>query len=108
MLLSLFFIGCSSDSTDDLTTEPPTLVTYKKNVKSIIDKSCATSGCHNANSNAGGLTLEKYKQVKHAVVDKDAIGRMESTENPMPPVGGNLPANTILTIKNWRDQGYVD
>jgi len=103
----LFFTSCSSDSTDDLTDPIPASITYKANVKTIIDQSCAVSGCHNTASNTGGLTLETYTQVKNAVMNKNAIGRMESSSSPMPPTG-NLPATSISILKKWREQGYID
>lgn len=106
-LLILFFTSCSSDSTDDLTDPIPATITYKVNVKNIIDQSCAVSGCHNAATNTAGLTLETYEQVKDAMINRNAIGRMESSSTPMPPTG-NLPTTTISIIKKWREQGYID
>ena len=92
---------------DDLTDPIPTVITYKANVKSIIDQSCAVSGCHNAATNTAGLTLETYEQVKDAMVNRNTIGRMESSSAPMPPTG-NLPTTTISIIKKWKEQGYID
>jgi hypothetical protein len=106
-IITLFFINCTSVSTDDLTIPAPIIVSYTTNVKNIIDQSCATSGCHNATSNTAGLTLETFTQVKNAFVNRNALGRMESTTNPMPP-NGNLPSTSIQTIKDWRDQGYLE
>jgi len=103
----LLFTSCSSNSTDDLTDPIPATITYKANVKSIIDQSCAVSGCHNAATNTAGLTLETYGQVKDAVMNKNAIGRMENSSTPMPPTG-NLPTTTISIVKKWREQGYID
>ena len=111
LLISLFvivlFSNCTSVSSDDLTIPISTNITYNKNVKSIIDQSCATSGCHNTTSNAANLILENYTQVRDAFVNRNALGRMESTTNPMPP-SGNLPSNSIQIIKDWRDQGYLE
>lgn len=107
LITTLFFFNCTSDSTDDLTIQTPTVVSYTKNIKTIIDQSCATSGCHNATGNSGGLTLETYTQVKNAFENRNALVRMESTSNPM-PASGNLPSTSIQIIKNWRDQGYIE
>lgn len=103
----MIFINCTSVSSDDLTVPTPDNITYTKNVKSIIDQSCATSGCHNATSNAANLILENYTQVRDAFVNRNALGRMESTTNPMPP-SGNLPSNSIQIIKDWKAQGYIE
>lgn len=106
LIITLFFFNCTSDSTDDLTTPTPTVATYNDNVKSIIDQSCATSGCHNATSNTAGLTLETFTQVKNAFINRNALGRIESTSSPMPP-NGNLPNTSIQIIKDWKNQGYL-
>ena len=106
-LLILLFSNCTSDSTDDLTTPAPAAITYDSNIKSIINTSCATSGCHNSASNSAGLTLENYSQVRNAFMNRNALGRMENVNAPMPPPG-NLPNTTIQIIKNWRDQGYLE
>jgi hypothetical protein len=107
LLLSLFFFNCSSDSTDDLTTPLPVTITYTQNIKAIMDTSCATSGCHNAAGNSANLILENFTQVRNAFLNRNALGRMESSSNPM-PASGNLPNTSIQIIKNWRDQGYLE
>ncbi len=106
-IFTTFFLSCSNDSTDDVTTPIPTVITYNKDIKAIMDTSCATSGCHNAASNAGTLTLENFTQVRNAFVNRNALGRMESTTASMPPAG-NLPSTSIQKIKDWRDQGYLE
>ncbi len=107
LILLLLFISCSSDSSEDLIDPIPDAITYKIDVKSIINQSCAVSGCHNSASNAANLTLETYLQVKNAFSNRGAFARMESTSAPMPP-SGNLPSNSIMVIKNWKNQGYID
>ena len=106
-ILTALITSCTNDSTDDVTVAPPAVINYTNNIKSIMDTSCATSGCHNATTNASGLTLENYTQVKNAFINRNALGRMESTTASMPP-SGNLPNTTIQVIKNWRDQGYLE
>jgi len=107
LLISATFYNCSSDSTDDLTAPPPATITYNQNIKAIMNTSCATSGCHNAAGNSGNLILENFTQVRNAFLNRNALGRMESTSNPMPP-NGNLPNTSIQMINNWRDQGYLE
>jgi len=105
--LAFIFFNCTSVSTDDLTIPTPTIINYTANVKTIIDQSCATSGCHNSAANSGNLVLENFTQVKNAFLNRNALGRMESSTNPMPP-SGNLPNTSIQVIKDWRDQGYIE
>ncbi|MBL4905439.1 MAG: hypothetical protein JKZ00_05415, partial [Flavobacteriaceae bacterium] len=73
ILLSLIFTSCSSDSLEDLVDPLPdtsTMITYRANVKSIIDQSCAVSGCHNAATNQNNITLETYEQVMDVMANK--------------------------------------
>jgi hypothetical protein len=107
VLFSFLFASCTNDSSDDLiiANEEIEIITYTKNVKSIIDQSCATSGCHNAN--AGGLILETFNQVKNAVLNRNLVGRMESSSSPM-PASGNLPQSTINIIKTWQEEGFLE
>ncbi len=109
-LLSFLSFACSSVSTDDLIIDDnPSngTITYTANVKTIIDQSCAVSGCHNSNGNAAGLIMETFDQVRNAVMNRGVISRMESTIAPM-PASGNLPQPTIDIIKSWKDQGYLN
>ncbi|QOD61773.1 hypothetical protein H9I45_04820 [Polaribacter haliotis] len=109
-IILLAFSNCSNSSTEDLIEpEKPTdtSITYNKDVKKIIDQSCATSGCHNTSGNSGGLILENFNQVKTAVLNRGLINRMESSSAPM-PASGNLPQTTINIIKNWQQQGFIE
>ncbi len=97
LVLSLM-IGCANDSTDDLTIPAATVITYNKDVRTIMNQSCATSGCHNAASQSAGLVLETYTQVRGAFENRGALNRMQSTTNSMPPTG-NLPDPTLDVIR---------
>ena len=44
LLLMTLMMGCANDSTDDLTVAPPAGITYQKDVRTIMNQSCATSG----------------------------------------------------------------
>ena len=107
LLLTTLMMGCANDSTDDLTVAPPTVITYEKDVRTIMNQSCATSGCHNAASNSAGLTLETYTQVRNAFETRGALNRMESATNSMPPQG-NLPEPTLNIIRTWITNGYIE
>ncbi len=106
-VLAIIVMSCESDSTDDLTIPAPDIITYTANVKSIIDQSCATSGCHDAATNTAGLTLETYVQVRNGFETRGALARMRSTSAPMPPTR-NLPGTTIAIIAEWINQGYLE
>jgi hypothetical protein len=56
-VLGLFFLasGCSKENTTDPSADSGSFGLLKKNV---LDQNCATSGCHNSSSKAGGMVLE--------------------------------------------------
>ncbi len=41
-----------------------TTQTYNSNIKTILDKNCASSGCHNAGSSKAGFNLNDYFNTK--------------------------------------------
>lgn len=92
--LVLFIASCSKDSDDSNNDTPgPKFLA----VKSVIDASCATSGCHTASSSAGGLNFENNSviasnssRIKTAAVD---LGTM--------PPGGSLSATDKSKITEW-------
>ena len=107
LLVMTLMTSCANDSTDDLTVPPPVVITFQKDVRTIMSQSCATSGCHNAATNTVGLTLETYAQVRNAFETRGALNRMESTTNSMPPQG-NLPETTLNIIRTWINNGYIE
>lgn len=92
--LVLFIASCSKDSDDNNNDTPgPKFLA----VKSVIDASCATSGCHTSSSAAGGLNFENNSviaansnRIKTAAVD---LGTM--------PPGGTLSASDKAKITEW-------
>ena len=101
---STVFFSCS-------TTEIPVVpevtekITYDKNVKSIVDNSCATSGCHSAVNPAAGLMLTNYTQVKNSATNGNFHARIDN--GTMPPSGA-LPSATTAIINKWRTDGYLE
>ena len=71
------------------------------NVKTIIVANCATAGCHNAASGAGGTIFETYDQVKAKAA---RINQRTIIERSMPP-GGSLSPNEIAILKCWINSG---
>jgi uncharacterized membrane protein len=114
-LLTIFalLVNCSSNSSDDLATDPnptptptPTTVTYNANIKSIISNNC--TACHGSTpTNGAPMSLTTYSQVKNAVENRDLISRINSTSRPMPTSGLMSQSNRKL-IQDWKDNGFLE
>jgi hypothetical protein len=111
--LGLFLISCSSsepeivDQIDPIDPTPVAKTTYNKNVKTIIDNSCATSACHDSTNPANGLRLTNYSEVKNAASSGNLITRMNSSSNPM-PASGRLTTTTLAIIDKWKADGFLE
>ena len=70
-------------------------------VKPIILTKCATAGCHNTASAAGGIVLETYAQISSnaSMIDQRVI-----KDKTMPP-SAPLSAADIATLKCWISAG---
>jgi hypothetical protein len=84
--------------------------TYEKNVKAILDKSCAFSGCHAAANSADGIDLSSYAKVKAEAAKSAFLGSIEhaSGYDKMPKGGNKLPDADIKTIACWIQNGYLE
>lgn len=70
-------------------------------VMPIITSRCASGGCHNTASAAGGIVLETYDQIKTM---SGRINQRVIVERTMPP-GTPLPPNEIAILKCWINSG---
>ncbi|WP_435261544.1 hypothetical protein [Tenacibaculum sp. nBUS_03] len=107
LLLSLLTVVLNSCSSSEVPIPPPVTenITYSKNVKVIIDNSCATSGCHSASNPAAGLSLTNYTQVKNAAQNGSLHFRIDN--NTMPP-SGPLASDKKNIIDKWKSDGYIE
>ena len=109
--MSILLFSCSSSEISDpdpTPINPPSeeKTTYDKDVKTLINNSCATSACHDADNPQAGLPLTNYNQVRNAAETGNLINRINSSSNPMPPTGQN---NTIISIiDQWKNDGYLE
>jgi uncharacterized membrane protein len=81
----------------DCTTIPATFA----NVKTVMMAKCATAGCHNSGSAAGGAVLETYDQIK-ALAGR--INQRVIIDKTMPP-GAALSNQEIAILKCWLNSG---
>lgn len=99
--------GCYYDKEDELYPGSGTIsctgvaAKFTTDVKPLLQSKCATSGCHNSASAAGGVVLETYAQIagKSARINQRCV-----VEKTMPP-GAPLNPTEIAIIKCWIDSG---
>jgi hypothetical protein len=60
-----FLVACSKDTNSNIDCTGVT-PTYTTGVKSILDGSCATSGCHDAITHQSGYDFSTYESAKVA------------------------------------------
>ncbi|WP_274475732.1 hypothetical protein [Mangrovimonas aestuarii] len=106
-----FMLNCSSNSESDLIEDnnTPELVTYNGDIKTIIDNNCIV--CHsNPPQNGAPMPLTTYANVKEAVLNRDLIDRISSTDPAylMPLGGQRLPQNLIDTVIQWEEDGLLE
>lgn len=100
----IFLFGCYYDkeellypSTIDCTGVNATFISLKP----IITANCATAGCHNAASAAGGAVLETYDQIK---AKADRINQRAIIDKTMPS-DKPLSADEMAALKCWLGSG---
>lgn len=104
---SLLVAACKKSSADkyDCTGLTPT---YNGSVKTIIDGSCAFTGCHTGTSPADGLNLSGYSNSKSAALNSsDFLCSIEhgSGYHAMPQGASKLSDDKIKTIACWIQNG---
>ncbi|MEO6305679.1 MAG: hypothetical protein ABIP51_21190 [Bacteroidia bacterium] len=107
IFLFAVFIGCDNKKGKLAPKEYPIncdTITFAKNVKPIIDFSCAKVGCHVAGFFPGNYTT--YAGIYPNVANgKLRLRLFDSPSNPMPKDLGMLPADKLAIIKCWLDKG---
>ncbi len=112
MVFASFLMSCSSDNPDTLMEDMPVdgLITYKQNVKSIIDNNCIS--CHAATPRNGApMSLVTYAQVKNAIQNRGLLNRISLNNGNsllMPQGGPRLPQNTIDIVAKWQQDGLLE
>jgi hypothetical protein len=82
--------------------------TYGMAIKSIIDKNCASSGCHSASSKRDGVDLSSYSAVKSEISTGNSLCTIHhgSGCKPMPQGSAKLSDSDIAKIDCWAKNGY--
>lgn len=102
----LLFIGCNKD--DEGVMCDTTDITYTNTVATILNNSCAVSGCHvNGNEANAWFSLEGYTNAKGAADFGRMIGAISHDEgfSAMPKGFDKLDQCTIDKITAWVEAG---
>lgn len=80
---------------------------FSADIKPIFDVNCATSGCHDATTKAGGYDFSGYAGISGGVCGGRVLCSMrhEAGCSPMPRGGGKLPGEKIALVDCWRIAG---
>lgn len=81
--------------------------TYTADIKSIMDKSYAISGCHNSSSSADGKDYSTYTSVKSGAPSNSFMGSMQhlSGYKSMPRNASKLTDDQLKLISCWIQNG---
>lgn len=110
VLSVLFITGCYYDKEDLLypvtgsTNCTAIPAKFSVEIKTIMQNKCATSGCHDASTAAGSVTLVTYAQISAAA---GRINQRCIIEKNMPP-GAPLTNAEIAALKCWINSGTPD
>lgn len=110
--LASLSVGCSDDNPTTLMDDEPNenAITYKQNVKSIIDNNCIS--CHGAvPTNGAPMSLVTYSQVKNAIQNRGLLNRISLNNGNsllMPQGGPRLPQGTIDIVSQWQQDGLLE
>jgi hypothetical protein len=82
--------------------------TYTKNIKSIFDTKCATSGCHSEVAASRGIDLSSYEKSKLHFNSHNFICSISQEADcvKMPKGQSKLPDADIKTITCWAKNGF--
>ena len=84
--------------------------TYTNGIKTILDASCASAGCHDALAATEGVDMSDYAKVKVAFQSKDALCTIHHGAGctAMPDGAPQLSSTIINKIDCWAKNGYAE
>jgi len=118
MFISALFVGLVlvSCSKDEEEVEEPTpmnscdteSMSFQNDILPIFNSNC--NGCHNADANSGGVTLDNFTDVKSIVSAGRLLGAINRDDgfSPMPQNAAKLADCNIDKIDAWVSDGAPD
>ena len=101
-IIALTIVACSKELVTPVCDGSKPV--YNTDIKSIIDATCLSVGCHNTNSKNGDWTT--YNKLK-PVLDNGSFKNRIITKQDMPK-GGSLSQSEINLMQCWIDNGYTE
>lgn len=108
VLIFLALMSCETKTFEDISdnTPVPEIVTYNKDVKTIIQNNCVV--CHSPTGSNPYFPLTDYTVTKNAIDNiLDRIQRANGDPQKMPQ-GGTLSPDNINIIKKWKADGLLE
>lgn len=106
-LIVVIMSSCTSTTTTttDCTGITPT---YTNDIASVMNNSCALSGCHNSSSKSAGIDLSTYDKVKTESAKSNFLKSIkhQSGVAAMPQGLSKLSDATILNIECWINNNW--
>jgi hypothetical protein len=104
-------LGCSKNQADDYTSNVDctnvvaATNTYDGSIKTIVDASCAYTGCHSASSAESGVDLSTYAKVKDEFTNGNSLCTIYHDCEAMPKGTAKLSDAIITQITCWVKEG---
>lgn len=113
--LALVTAGCYNDKYDKLypvgsVVCDTTTVSYTADVRPILDAKCATAGCHDAGTGAGGYDFSTHATTQPSATNGKLVGTVNWTAgfSAMPKNQPKLSQCEINKITRWANQGALN
>ena len=110
----LLYASCAKNNKEDILAQQgqcdTSITGYAQIIKPILDQQCATSGCHNSTTKAGGYDLETFSSLQSIALGTKFLGSLkhETGFSPMPKNSGKLDDCSIQKIETWVNKGALN
>lgn len=112
LVITLLMIGsaCKKDkvTTTEITSECEEEISFSSDIQSIINNSCATSGCHNAAAATSGYVFENHQQMSTNADIILSVIRHEEGVVAMPIGASKLSDEFAESFFCWIEQGKLN
>jgi len=100
-------VSCNKEDTPDTVDCTGLTPTYTSDIKTILDASCAKSGCHDATSMANNINLSTYTSARNVSQGNRFLGAVQHKSGfmPMPQDGPKLSQDKIDLLTCWVQNG---
>lgn len=110
VLALLFATSCKKDKVAAAIVDPncTDTISFVQKIQPMILQNCATSGCHDAGSQASGYDFSNYAGIAPNVSIMLSAMRSETGVVPMPQGGPQLEDSLIQQFSCWASQGALE